>query len=255
MPISQRTRPQRKHMLRACLVNGCLAGFLITSAAAAKEQLITSATGAQGQIVPYLLTSDTDTPKAIVILMPGGNGVMDLHEEGGNIVFKTAGNFLIRSRHLFADQDFAAVCTDASADEARIQTLLDDLAKRYPGAPVYLIGTSRGTESTMRLAPYLSDKIAGVIHTSTMRDVMWFDPRPLKNRQLLVHHRNDTCRVTRYDAARTASERYGIELITMEGGDSIGDACEAKSYHGYHGIERETVQAIRAWILRDPVRQ
>jgi len=27
----------------------------------------------------------------------------------------------------------------------------------------------------------------------------------------------------------------------MEGGISVGERCEARSYHGYNGIERETI--------------
>jgi hypothetical protein len=36
----------------------------------------------------------------------------------------------------------------------------------------------------------------------------------------------------------------------MEGGIAVGDPCEAFAYHGYNGIERETVDAIKKWILQ-----
>ena len=36
----------------------------------------------------------------------------------------------------------------------------------------------------------------------------------------------------------------------MDGGKSTGDDCEAYAYHGYNGIEAETVAQIKAWIAR-----
>jgi hypothetical protein len=34
----------------------------------------------------------------------------------------------------------------------------------------------------------------------------------------------------------------------MDGGKSSGDDCEAYAYHGYSGIEQDTVARIKAWI-------
>ena len=34
------------------------------------------------------------------------------------------------------------------------------------------------------------------------------------------------------------------ELITAEGGTSLGDPCEARAHHGFNGIEREIVAEI-----------
>ena len=48
--------------------------------------------------------------------------------------------------------------------------------------------------------------------------------------------------------ARRRIADYGTELIEMEGGKSTGDDCEAFAYHGYNGIEAETVDKIKAWI-------
>jgi len=64
------------------------------------------------------------------------------------------------------------------------------------------MSTSKGTFETMELAGYLSDKIAGVIHTSSLAHIASFDASQYKNRQLVVHHRNDSCHVTPFNAAR-----------------------------------------------------
>jgi hypothetical protein len=34
----------------------------------------------------------------------------------------------------------------------------------------------------------------------------------------------------------------------MEGGSSTGDACQAFSFHGFYGIEQQTIDQIKAWI-------
>jgi hypothetical protein len=38
------------------------------------------------------------------------------------------------------------------------------------------------------------------------------------------------------------------ELITMHGGSSHGDPCEAFAYHGFNGLESDVVEKIAAWV-------
>jgi len=228
-----------------------LAG-LATTALLAGEELITTARYPDGREVPYILNTAGDNPQYVVILFPGGTGDMDPHMEDGKLVYKSRGNFLIRSRKHIVDDDFATIATNASQSEERIQAILDDIKRRYPGAQVYLMGTSRGTYDTMRLSKYLEDKIAGVIHTASLDDVAGFDATKYKNRQLLVHHRLDTCRVTNFGSAEYSHKKFGNELIVMDGGTSVGDDCQALAYHGFNGIEAKTIAKIKEWIRRGP---
>jgi hypothetical protein len=218
--------------------------------ATATDELVSSARHPDGSTVPYVLTLDQPDPAFIVILMPGGVGVVAPEMKDGKLVMRGKGNFLIRSRALFAGQGFAAVSTDATSSPERMTAILEDLGRRFPKAAVYIIGTSRSTYSTMRLAEIMDGRVAGFVHTSSMNPIAVFDPRGLKSRNLIVHHRNDTCRVTGYASAVSAHERYGAELITIEGGISEGDTCEALAHHGYNGVEKETVERIKAWIRR-----
>ena len=100
----------------------------------------------------------------------------------------------------------------------------------------------------MQLAEKLDGKVAGFIHTSSMDGISRFDTRKLISRQLIVHHKNDGCRLTPYSAAASNQGDYGTMLITMEGGITEGNPCEAFGYHGYNGIEQETVNKIKSWI-------
>lgn len=216
----------------------------------AAEELIATARYASGEPVPYILNAAGAAPKYVVILFPGGTGIVDPRLENGVLVYGFKGNFLVRSRKFIVDEEFATVTTNTSHSPERIQALLDDLKRRFPQARVYLMGTSNGSAATTDLAEYLADKIAGAIHTSSRGQIYSFDARKYKNRQLVVHHKDDGCRVTPFSAAQASHERFGNDLIAMEGGISVGDPCEAFAHHGFNGIERETIDAIKQWIRR-----
>lgn len=224
----------------------------LAGACLASEELVTEAMTRSGEAVPYILNRADAPPKYLLILFPGGNGVVNARLENGQLAYEKKGNFLLRARQYWVDDEFATVTTNSTQVEERVQALIDHLQARYPTARIYLVGTSRGTFDTLSLAAYLSDKIAGEIHTSSLSRVASFDASKYKNRQLIVHHKLDACRVTPYAAAESAHDRYGTDFIAMDGGISVGDPCEAFAHHGYNGIERETVAAIKAWIKRGP---
>ena len=72
-----------------------------------------------------ILTAESPSPKYVLILFPGGDGRVAAHLTGGKIFFGKRNNFLIRSRLLLADNEFATVSTDASSDQKRFSLLLD----------------------------------------------------------------------------------------------------------------------------------
>lgn len=239
---------RRGSLLRCQLA--LLAIALWAQAGFAAEELIDSARDARGGAVPYILNQEGPAPRFVLILFPGGNGQVNPRMEGGKLVYGFRGNFLLRARRHLVDGEFASATTNSTQVEERIQAVIDDLQRRFPQARIYLVGTSNGTFETMRLAAYLSDKIAGEIHTSSLRQIAAFDARQYANRHLLVHHREDRCFATPFASAEYAHEKYGNELLVMEGGISVGDSCEAYAHHGYNGIERETAEAIKRWVRR-----
>ena len=220
----------------------------------AAEELVTVNAANYDAAVPYILNYRNLTPKFVVILFPGGDGNLNPRIEDGQLVYAQKGNFLLRTRKLLVDDEFVTVATNSSQSPQRIQVILDDLNKRFPGAPIYLMGTSNGTIDTIELAGYLSDKIAGEIHTSSRSRVSSFDTRQYRNRHLLVHHKQDSCHVTPFSAAQAAHDKYGTELIVMEGGESKGDACGPHAHHGYQGIEGRTIASIKQWIKQGAVK-
>lgn len=229
----------------------CLAVLLLigtTGAAIARDELAT-ARMSDGKDFAYVLTTGGGTPKYGVILMPGGTGNLDPRMADGKLVLSLGGNFLIRSREMFAEGPFVAASTDATTTPDRIMAIVRDLQRRYGSIPVYVIGTSRSTDSTMALSPALDGMVAGFVHTSSMNRIATFDTRKFKSRHLVVYHAMDACNVTKPSSSASARSN-GTETIEMTGGTSIGDDCQARAHHGYNGIERATVDKIKAWIAK-----
>jgi hypothetical protein len=225
-----------------------LASACLACPAWAAEQLVTDLSSG-----PYVLTTGGDKPTYAVILMPGGAGILDPRlNSNGRLALRAGGNFLIRSRALFATGPFVAVSTDATSSPDRILAIAGDLQKRFGPLKVYVVGTSRSTEATMALSTPLDGKVAGFVHSSSMSGIATFDPRKFRSRHLIVLHRYDACRVTRPSAGEASHRTYGTDLIEMEGGKSTGDDCEAFAHHGYNGIEQQTVDRIKAWIVAGP---
>ena len=223
---------------------GLLLALLPALAAWGADELVSSAR------TPYLLTRLPGTPTTAVILMPGGRGILNPRVETGRIVLGAEGNFLIRSRALFADSGTVAASTDATSSPDRLLGVVSDLEARFPGIAVYVIGTSRSTEATMALARPLDGRVAGFVHSSSMNAIADFDPRGARSRHLIVLHVRDACRVTQPANGIAAARKFGTALIEMDGGRSVGPDCEAYAYHGYNGVEPQTIERIKAWMSR-----
>jgi Serine aminopeptidase, S33 len=229
----------------------------------------------------YFLAKAPENPQAIAVLFPGAVGVIHLRKEGDQIKFDT-GNFLVRTRGEFVKRGVVAAIIDAPSDRQSgfgmsdefrfsdkhstdISAVVADLNKRFPGVPLFLIGTSRGTVSAAALAVKFGQQIAGVVLTSTFfretgpraKDpgpgLSRFDFRTIKIPLLFVHHISDRCVNTPYGEAVRLSKEY--PLITVSGGLSPkSDECEPFSAHGYYGKESETVEEIVNWMLKKPYR-
>jgi hypothetical protein len=217
--------------------------------ASCTDQLIDNVKYSNEFTVAYILTSQNQSPQYVLILMPGGAGTLNPHiNNEGKLQFDFAGNFLIRSRNRFCDTQFSTASTNSTESPERIEALINDLQKRFPKAQICMVGTSRSTYSTMGLAEKFDGKINCIIHTASMNQIARFDTRKFKSRHLMVHHKNDPCHLTTYASTQSNHERYKTPLITMEGGSSTGDSCQVFSYHGFNGIEQQTIDQIKAWI-------
>ncbi len=133
-----------------------------------------------------------------MVLFPGYRGIIRLHEEDGNIRFERRGNFLVRSRRHWLDDETVTLVADAPTDQ--------------------WIAFGQRFRETPR---YGSDIAA------------------LDN-----------------EASREFAAKSASPLVTMHGGGpGSGDACEARTAHGFAGVEIEAIDAMRTWIRTGAVTQ
>ena len=70
---------------------------------------------------------------------------------------------------------------------------------------------------------------------------------------LVIHNRDDACQLSPPSGAEpavaTMTKAPVKELVLVSGGGSLrGDQCDARTAHGYYGIENRVVPAMIAWI-------
>jgi hypothetical protein len=244
---------------------------LVACGAHAQKTDVTDLPTPRSDVTERLLAIAPAEPKAVVILLAGGPGHVRI-SNGGDTKNE---NFLVRSRQLFVQKQLVAVVVDAPTDHPEGMTVafrettehVSDMIgiiawarSRWPGKPVWLVGTSRGTQSAATVASALANDVRGpdgIVLTSSILARSPRDPgtpvqeRPLDKLKipvLVVHHQDDPCPIC---APRLLSELKlppGGKIIMETGGSSFGDPCQAFSHHGYNGIEGAVVADIAAFI-------
>lgn len=213
-------------------------------------------------------------PKAAVVLMAGGHGGLQVLPNGS--MKWGEGNFLVRTRQKFADQGLLVVVVDAPSDRQSLPFLngfrqtpehVADIqaviawVRESAKVPVWLVGTSRGTQSAAYIATELSGALGpdGLVLTSTIlsdakgRPVTAMPLGKLKLPVLVVHHEQDGCLHCSFSDMPAMMDKLvnmpRRQLLTFTGGNNKGDPCDAFAYHGFNGLETEVVRQTAAWIL------
>lgn len=219
-----------------------------------------------------------EKPVAVVMLFAGGKGALGLKNAAQMTWGKN--NFLVRSRDMFAAENFVVAVLDAPSDRQNgmnaifrmssahasdIDAVATYLKKEYK-LPVWLVGTSMGTFSAANGA-IGAKHVDGLVLTSTVtrarpnwkiasshRDgVASMALRKVTAPVLIVSHKKDGCSITpASDAPKLSARLTGAkktETILLAGGSPPrSEPCKAQSQHGYLGIEEKAVDAIGRFI-------
>ena len=232
----------------------------------------------RGESLKYLFLEGQGDVLANVVLFPGGHGRIKASEDGPKGL---NGNFLIRTRDQMAAQGFNVISVDAPSDKQQSGKLggmfqsgfrrstehasdIKDLIKKIKeenSLPIWLVGTSRGTESVTNFAVRNSDQIQGIVLTSSIVEsnrMGWglaeYDLEEIKVPTLFVHHEKDGCSKTQASGipriAKKLSHAPLVEVKIVTGGKKgkPKKVCGGKSHHGYLGIEDEVIGIMASFI-------
>tara|TARA_Y100001936_G_scaffold253749_1_gene320647 strand:+ start:14967 stop:15710 length:744 start_codon:yes stop_codon:yes gene_type:complete len=223
----------------------------------------------KGVTISFVVTEPKGPIKSAAILFTGGSGKVKLWKGRG----ARTNNFLVRSRALFANHGVFTITVDVPSDRRRkglvywrdtaeyrrdIAAVVKWVRSRTK-APLWLVGTSRGTVGVAYLAGTL--KIDGAVFTATVTEVTRAekptahdaDLRKIVVPSLIVHHKEDGCRATPAESlpafAAALKNALKVETILFDGGGpDISGPCKARSAHGFLGIEEQVVEKITNWM-------
>lgn len=225
-------------------------------------------------VTQRMLVLPTPDPKAAVILFAGGHGGLQIFPNGA---FKWGeNNFLVRTRQLFVDQGLLVIIVDAPSDRQsepflsgfrQVPEHVEDIkavlawVRQQAPVPVWLVGTSRGTQSAAYIATQLAGQAGpdGLVLTATILTDKKGRPVPamplgkLHIPVLVVHHEQDGCSHCSFSEVPALLDKLDNaprkQLLSFTGGENRGDPCAALAYHGFNGLERDVVAQIAAWLL------
>lgn len=190
------------------------------------------------------------TPKASVILMPGGDG--EIAAGPGGQVGRLKNNQLVRTRGAYKAHDLAVLVVDANVNLAAAIEYM-----RKIKSPVVVIGTSRGTlraakgigrgarpDALVLTSGFLSNSSGS---SENVENILG-SPASLP-RTLVIHHRQDGCRFTQPAGVEPFIKWAGgkARVVWLDGGQAQGNPCQAKSHHGFLGIDSRVVAAAAAF--------
>lgn len=252
---------------------------LLSPGFANAEELIEFQT--RPEVTQKFILIKPDKPILSVILFAGGNGNLELSIDSSKelVIGWGKGNFLVRSRDLFASHGFMVAVVDAPSDHKEEDGMLYgfrssqehvtdiehviDYLKKQANIPVWLIGTSRGTESATHIAINTVKEINGLVLSSSMAEEndkgtpvtnMAIDRITIPT--LVVANEEDDCWLTppsgAKEIARLLINSPKVEVIYFSGGDEpiSKNPCRSFTYHGFLGIEGQVVSTIANWMKK-----
>ncbi len=189
------------------------------------------------------LLNKPGAPRASVILIPGGDGVLGVQPDGSFSSLR--GNQLVRTRKSYAAQGIASLTIDSGVNVAEAIAYMRKIAR-----PVVVVATSRGS---LRVAGALGGKPDGIVLTASFLNEVQSSvgsPGALPP-TLVVHHRLDGCRFTPPSAVEPFKAWGGgkVRVAWMDGGRDSGNPCQAGGYHGFAGLDGRVVSTVSQFVL------
>lgn len=252
---------------RLIIIMVVLAAISSTAMAVTEKRSITTRTGVTLDFL--FMAPDRGEHRNALILFPGGNGAEPFRITSSGIAH--GWSFLVRSAEEFTRRGLTVVAVNPPSDRVNGMSTgfresaehAEDIAKlaAYLGTQgferIFLVGNSRGTLSAASLATQLKDtRLRGVVLTSSLEYdgfMRWLPLERLLQPVLMVHHREDACRVSSFAEAEKTRESLRnhttVDFVEISGGAaSRSEPCNDLSAHGFFGREDKVVQIIADWV-------
>lgn len=220
-----------------------------------------------------------EDPVANVLLFAGGNGVLNLKKSlrvTSHFTSEQRYNFLVRSKDQFIYRGLNAVLVDAPSDHLGINGMqrgfrnsarhvkdveaIIDFVRQRTDLPVWLVGTSRGTESAAYVAIHSREQVDGVILTSPISvsnrngtRIGSYDLEKIQVPVQILFHEKDGCNTTPPSGvrsiARSLANATKVEVKGFNGGGpAVMGPCTGRSEHGFLYIESSVIESMAAFI-------
>lgn len=235
--------------LRPTIAAALIATGILIAPAFADETVTVG--GAQAALI-----KPSGAPKGSIILLAGGDGLLNIGPNGS--IGSLKGNQLVRTRHAYAAQGLAVLVPDANVNVAAAVKYMAAIAK-----PVTLAGTSRGTQraaegiaagarpdALVLTSGFLSPQSGEGVNRHVIR-LVGGSPGILP-RTLVVHHRHDGCHFTLPSGVQPFLDwsKGKATVVWLDGGNDSGDPCQAGGHHGFSGLDAQVVSAVANFAVR-----
>ncbi|NDH69065.1 MAG: alpha/beta hydrolase [Gammaproteobacteria bacterium] len=190
--------------MKCLFKNIALAGMFLTLSIAQSNAQPQATTVSVGGVNAVLIKPSK--PIGSLILLAGGDGRIGVEGSG---TIKIQGNQLVRTRMNYAQKGFAVLVPDYGYNLSELVEYMLGIQK-----PVTVVGTSRGPNL---LPP-----------------------------TLVIHHRSDHCKHTLPSGVQdfVSWSKGKSKIVWLDGGEEVGNPCEAQSYHGFRGIDQKVVDLV-----------
>lgn len=248
-----------------------LLAAIVSSARAAER--VESIPTREGVSQSYWLLEPEGRPRAIAIMILGGDGQLRFDANGPT---SQRNNFLMRIRADMLRAGFLLAYPDKPSDQGPLDNFRTDrrhaedikalilALKTRAEAPVFVIGTSRGTVSVANAAARIEPTLlAGALFTTTIFDrtegmYRFHSVHDVALEQIRVpvlelHHQDDQCYITlaagipRFMAALSNAPRRD-SIILSGGKPAESDPCGALAPHGFFGVQDQAARKMIEWI-------
>ena len=247
--------------------------FLIPDAIVAKQGMVTLTSrynvmsdGPNITLSYFLDMPANGDPKAVLLVIPGGNGMINLKTQDGKIRHDLQYNLFIRSTTMLHERSIGLAIPDVPSDRSKgvnvtfrkgrehaddLRAVLKDLRTRYTKSKIYFATSGSGGVSALFAAGNLGRDLDGVILAGADTSQLHaYDHSAVKTPVLMIHHMEDSCDSSPVIEAREIAEKYSFTMFPFSGGkpDDDKNPCAFRTKHGLFGLEIKAAATIIDWI-------